>query len=313
MRKLQDYVDRTRVGDGKTRPGPATKVAIPFVVGGLIIAFLAVGLALSWPNRSASKSRLADNTQSVSQNAPTVPSKGDDWLQPAERFDEYRSGDSHFAAQLALNQGDILSAIRLFGARNSIVTPDGPREQRMSAAIQKASDEQMGIDPGQVFADRVRKSWLPELKEIAGVSPSTTQIGRIVGVFEESERRLNDGTKLKLMGTQKAALDDYVEVLRLTQRSTFPRLRKAFVADLAGRMFRSDIAVQTNGRLDDQLVFTGYHFARNASIEDGFLSIQPMAVKLRFKTVGFRSSKLAPTSTYDLSTPPDDSLTPISN
>lgn len=307
MKRLKAYV---KSGSNLNEPlvAPPKRQFAKFggmAVGALIFAF-AIFLALAPPSDEQATTDL--ETEAVRQAYASSANRGDDWLQPAIRFDEYKPGEEHYEAQQLLNEGDILTANKRFGSRNSVEHPDGPREQRMMVAVQKAWDEQLGIKRDEEFAFRVREYWLAELESIIDRPVTAASISKTIGQLEEGRRRLDDVAEVQFEGAEGEALRMYVERLRAAQSSTFPRMRRAMGSLLANRLFRENIEVELSGSRDDRLTLTSHQYASNANIADHFLAMNEQIERLRFKKVTFRTGADGNGLTYNLETPADDSL-----
>lgn len=305
MDKMREYVEQNgkpaecnRHRDGKRWPRSAK------ILFWIFLTLMAAVLFIVWIGHS-----LEPNRQPlVEKDQRDQYATENDWLEPRIRFEEYQSGDQYYDAQQALNKGDVLAAIKLFGSRNSIINPDSAREKRMTAAIQKASDEQMNIDPAEDFSYRAREYWLPELQEIVVQPILPENISVVIGKLEEAQRRLDDVQGVEFSEDREKSLNEYISKLREAQAATFPKMRDAIADDLRTRLFRRNIDVAIAGSNNDHLVFTGVTYLNYATIEKDFAAIKGQTERTRFKKVTFRSSSSAQSYSYLMSTPSDKSV-----
>lgn len=227
-------------------------------------------------------------------------------LPPAQRFTEYPEEHPYRPVQDALNAGNIHEAIVLFGGRDTIATPDTARERRMLAAIQKASDEEMGHDEAATFADHIDAYWLPELREL---KPPTQprDVSVVRAKFEDYARSLADAESLALSDSQKRRREAFVAALSAKQAEFFPLMRRLTRSALGPSLFRADVEVELVGPSASTIRFVSYRFASNASINDMFKGMYLPLRRLRFKKAVFGTS-VGSRYTYDLDVPADRAI-----
>lgn len=303
-----------RRGEKFVHPDKAPLAArIVVAAGGLLIVAAAVSYLMSGADHSdgggsvatAKLGAPATNAERRSGGA-TEPTA---LLPPTRRFTEYPEGHRHRAAQDALNSGDVTQALVLFGGRNSIETPDGPRERRMLAAIQKASDEQIGRDPAAEFSELIETYWLPEVRAISSSEPITNaDMQRLVGRFEEFGRILEDNSRLRLTSAQANMRRRFVSELAAKQRQVFPRMRKLYADGLRRVLWRGDVETKLEGDRSTTLRFISAHFTRNASIQELYASVLPGLGKFRFKKAEFRWREGAEGYSYPVAAPGDAAI-----
>ncbi len=208
------------------------------------------------------------------------------FLPAANRFDEYPEGHIYRSAQDALNRGDVLEAIKIFGGRNSIERPDGPVEKRMMAAVQKASDEQIGFDPAQELMDRVDGAWLSRLRGLqAPVSP--TDVATTRGELENHALSLQDAAGVELTGDQKRRRNAFVAALQEKQATLFPQMRQQTQGALGRSLFAQDVELHVVGPNSATLRLTSYRFISNAPIQALMSGLQEPLRRLRFRSMEF--------------------------
>lgn len=305
MDRMKKYVDKQRLPPQQTaaaRQNTTNKVVgIGCTVGAVLIGSLLMIGSQHREGRTVDDTPVADPEVAI----PIENARGADWLEPAVRFNNYKPDDQRFAVQQALNDGDVLTAMELFGAPDAIANPDDIREIMILEAIEVAADRQGGIDRGVLFVFRVREYWLRELQNIIDSKMSASSVSRTLESFGEAQRRLKDIAHFDFSDEQQESFDTYASKLREAQTSAYPRIRKATADELRSRLFRENIDVELRGARADRLVFTSYLYANNANIEDHFDALGEVEA-LRVKKVTFRPYDRGREDTYTLDTPQDE-------
>lgn len=213
--------------------------------------------------------------------------------------------------QDALNAGDIDLALKLLSDRNAVPAADQPMKERLIAAIQKASDQQISRDPAAEYAERIDTYWLPQVRELPSVAPDgdeafdtlRTQLAAIIA-------NINEGLNLDLSGKSAAKYHELKAALADRQRVLFPSMRKRYAAALDARLFRRDIRAEAVGTRSTTLLLTGGLFSFNTNIEDTQNTLSAAAASLRFKKVSYQwSAAINERMTYTLNVPADAEIT----
>lgn len=113
-----------------------------------------------------------------------------------------------------------------------------------------------------------------------------------VDYLNERVNKHNDISKLK-------------SVVRNYQKKYFPLARKAYVDNAKEKLWKKNIYVKLNGK---NIIFTGYMFADNGTIDATYNEIRSELVKFRFKRVSFKWHDESNATYYDLDTKNDDDL-----
>jgi hypothetical protein len=179
----------------------------------------------------------------------------------------------------------------------------------MLAAIQKASDEQIGRDPAAEFVELIETYWLPEVRAISSAEPKTNaDIQRFVSRFEEFGRILDDNASYRLTVAQARVRSRFVNELTAKQREVFPRIRKLYAAGLSAVLWRADVETKLTTGRSTTLQLTSVHFARTANIEDVYRGVSPGLGKFRFKKAEFRRREGADGYSYPVDAPGDGAI-----
>ncbi|MEG3181821.1 hypothetical protein [Sphingomonas sp. LT1P40] len=281
-----------------------------FVV--LPIMLLLVGPSLTFTPLQTAAERPGPGISSATAVSPSVtpvmpsPSK----LKAAQRFGEIPADHMLRPVQDALNAGDVDLSLRLLSERNALDDADRPLKQRLIAAIQKASDEQIGRDPGVEYAERIDSYWLPQVRALPSTAPESDEaFGKLRTSLAGIAADVEDNAGLKLSGEQALKRKELIDALAAKQRSLFPAMRRRYAKALDAKLFRRDIRVVTTGTGDSTLLVTGRLFSFNANIEDTQNVIREAATSLRFKKVSYRwSAHIDKRTTYDLNVPSDPAI-----
>lgn len=221
------------------------------------------------------------------------------------------AGDVLRPAQDALNDGDIDRAIELFFGRSVSAErrarPDG---KKLLAAIQKASDDQIGRSPAGDFIERVHDHWLPQIEAIPTTGPVTDEEIRNHRVFleEVAARELKASRSLPASPELKKAQDQLAAALRAKQASAFPHWRRVYSERLDRVLWERNIDAAAVGSGRRTIRFTGGIFASNANIGVFQRGIAQDLKLLRFNRATYQWIPDAPGSAYRLTVPDDSDL-----
>lgn len=103
----------------------------------------------------------------------------------------------------------------------------------------------------------------------------------------------------------KKELTSLRQKLVSTQKTAFPRMRKIFADNLKQKLWVDDIKVSQSGTT---ITFTGYQFATNRNIKEGYEAISDLLRRLRFKRANFRWSEYGEYTYYTIETPSDQEI-----
>lgn len=261
---------------------------------------------------SAEKLPAAGSPTTAPAQAP-LPTRGlptPAILKAAPRFMEVPAGHMLRPVQDALNAGNIDGAFQLLADRNAVAENDQPMKARLMDALQRASDEQIGRDPGADYAERIDSYWLPQVRALPSIAPADPEaFGRVRTQLDGTLVAIDDGSRIILSKASAAKHQQLKTALAAKQRTLFPSMRKNYAATLDAKLFRHDVRVAAIGPGNSTLLLTGGMFSFNAKIEDTQNEIGPAAASLRFKKVSYRwSQHIDERTTYDLDAPADTAI-----
>jgi hypothetical protein len=218
-------------------------------------------------------------------------------------------GDVLAPAQAALNAGDVDRAISLFFVSPSTSERrEQPDAKRLLAAIQKASDLQVGRDPAADFTDRVEHYWMPEMRKASPqTAASDDEIGKARLLFEEAARELEASKQLASTYGLQAAQETLRSTTSAKQRAAFPVWRRTYAERVGKRLWSRDITVKLLGG-GRTVEFVGGMFAANANIGTFHQGMKADLRALRFDEASYRWLPDADGWTYKLDTPTDGEL-----